>query len=136
MFNYWRTPKCFFMLHIAPIFSGECFLSFLIVLTKQRVFRHNHQRFLVEFLEQRFRHILLVYDKAEHVFVEPAVGHYKTAVDAIVGTPAVFNLPLNGIAVFVESTAVRVMACVEPLSKVAMRSALFILLNEVEKSEP
>ena len=28
MFNYWRTPKCFFMLHIAPIFSGECFLSF------------------------------------------------------------------------------------------------------------
>ena len=91
------------MLHIAPIPIGRRgFLSFLIVLTKQRVFRHNHQRLLVEFLEQRFRHILLVYDKAEHILVEPAVGHDKASIDAIVGTPAVLNLPLNGVAVLVE----------------------------------
>ena len=53
-------------------------------------------------LEDVLWDVLLVDDEAEHVLVEPVVGHDVVALVAALGAPRVLDLPLDGLAGGVE----------------------------------
>ena len=46
--------------------------------------------------------VFLLEHHAEHVLVEPVVGHDEVTLPAVVGAPAVLHHPLQGLAVLVE----------------------------------
>ena len=50
--------------------------------------------FLLEEFRHALRHVFLVEHEAEHVFVEPFVGHDVVALEAVFFAPAVFHHPL------------------------------------------
>jgi hypothetical protein len=82
--------------------SALMYIYFLIVNTEERVVGHQHERLLLKLFLQSCGHILFVYHQAEHIFVKPAVSHNDAATLTMTGAPAVFYLPLQGVALGVE----------------------------------
>ena len=78
------------------------FLDELVFQLEQRIIWSQHGWLLVEFLQELLRSILLVYYQAEHVLVEPIVGHDEATGKTIVCTPTVLHLPLYRLAIGVE----------------------------------
>lgn len=64
------------------------------------------------------------YDKTEHVFVEPFVCHDEMPLITTGGAPTVLYHPFHGFPFLSRSTAISVMAWLEPLAKVWMRCFL------------
>ena len=58
-----------------------------IIHLEEGVFGHDHDGLLLVFLQELRRHILVKDHEAEHVFVEPPVGHHDVAFLPAVGPP-------------------------------------------------
>ncbi len=54
----------------------------LLFRSEHRVPCREHRRFLLQYIKNLSRNIFLVNNKAEHIFVEPLVGHYKRSLES------------------------------------------------------
>ena len=62
----------------------------------------EHDGLLVEHGADVGGDVFLLQHNAEHVFVEPVVGHDEEALVAVAAAPAVLDHPFEGLAVLVE----------------------------------
>ncbi len=74
----------------------------LFFVLKQRIVIRNHSRLLVLYLENVLWNLFLVNDEAEHILLEPGLGHYRTALLTVAFSPTVLYLPFLWIAVLVK----------------------------------